>query len=161
MRIAVISDVHDNIWALEDVLNKLRDCDVLLCLGDVCSPFTYDMILERFIGPVHFIWGNNDGDRLLIIRKVDQASRATLHGDCAELQLGGRTLFLTHYPVIGRAVAAGGTYDLVCCGHNHSRNTSWVGKTLLLNPGEVMGRFGVHSAAIYDTELGDAEIVTA
>jgi hypothetical protein len=31
---------------------------------------------------------------------------------------------------------------------------------LLVNPGEVMGRFGVRSVAVYDTEAHQAEIIT-
>jgi len=29
----------------------------------------------------------------------------------------------------------------------------------MVNPGEVMGRFGVSSYAVYDTETGETEIV--
>jgi hypothetical protein len=159
MRIGVISDVHDNIWALQDALAKLSACEALLCLGDMCSPFVYTSIAEGFPGQVHCIWGNNDGDRLLIVRNADKAGHVTLHGDYAELQLGGRAIAMTHYPAIGKAVAASGLYDLVCCGHNHTRDATWIGKTLLLNPGEVMGRFGVRSCAIYDAERGEAEII--
>jgi putative phosphoesterase len=159
MRIGIIADIHDNIWALEDVLGKLEGCEALLCLGDVCSPFTYAAIGEGFKGAVHAIWGNNDGDRLLIVRVADKAGNITLHGDFAELNLGGRAIALTHYPHIGKALASSGLYDLVCYAHNHKRDATWMGKTLLLNPGEVMGRFGVRSLAIYDTERGEAEIV--
>ena len=76
----------------------------------------------------------------------------------AEIELGGRTIAMTHYPQIAKALAYGEHYDLVCYGHNHTRAKGWMGRTLLLNPGEVMGRFGTHSYAIYDTARGDARI---
>jgi Icc-related predicted phosphoesterase len=34
-----------------------------------------------------------------------------------------------------------------------------VGPTLRVNPGEVMGRFGLSTYALYDTATGQAEIV--
>lgn len=158
MNVAVVSDIHDNVWSLEDALKAIQGCDALLCLGDMCSPFTLMMMAQGFKGAVHVIWGNNDGDRVLIVRNADKAGNVTLHGDFAELQIGGRSIAMTHYPHISKPLAASGYYDLVCYGHNHRRDITWMGATLLLNPGEVMGRFGVHSYAIYDTERGEAKI---
>ena len=159
MRIGILSDIHDNIWALQDLLPRLRDCDLLLCLGDLCAPFTLDMLAEGFAGPVHVVLGNNDGDKLLLAHIADQAGNVTLHGAIAELDLGGRRLAMTHYPNIASALSRGGSYDLVCYGHDHKRAKTRVDKALLLNPGEVMGRFGTRSYAIYDTDSGDAEII--
>jgi hypothetical protein len=159
MRIGIISDIHDNIWALEKVLGQLNDCEVLLCLGDLCAPFTMAAIGEGFAGPVHLVWGNNDGDKLLIAQNAAKVGNVTLHGDLAELELGGRKIAMTHYPHIGRALAAGQQYDLVCHGHDHDRKITPFGKTIMFNPGEVMGRFGVHSYGVYDTGRGEARIV--
>jgi len=157
MQVAILSDIHDNVWALERALARAAGCDELLLLGDLCAPFTMGIIAGAFAGPIHLVWGNNDGDRLHI---AEQAARGkvTLHGDLAELTLDERQVALTHYPHIGRALARGGTYDLVCYGHNHQRSLTTMGRTLLLNPGEVMGRFGVRSYAVYDADAGAAEI---
>jgi putative phosphoesterase len=159
MQIGVISDIHDNLWALEEILPGLQDCDALLCLGDLCAPFTLGLIGAGFRNPIHVVWGNNDGDRLLLTRSADQAGNITLHGEIAELELDGRRICMTHYPQVARALARSGNYDLVCHGHSHVRSSARVDNTLLLNPGEVMGRFGVCSYAIYDTDRGDAQII--
>ena len=159
MRVAIISDIHDNVWALEEAMARVADCDVLLCLGDLCAPFTMAAIAESFARPIHQVWGNNDGDKLLIAQRAAQAGNVTLHGDFAELELGGRKIAMTHYPHLGRALAAGEQYDLVCYGHDHTRIVTWMGRTLLVNPGEIMGRFGVHSVAIYDTERANATLI--
>jgi len=159
MKIGVISDIHDNLWALEEVMRRLGECEALFCLGDLCAPFTISAIVQTFGGAIHVVWGNNDGDKLAIARNADQAGNVILHGEFAEFTLEGRKIALTHWPQVARALAMGQEYDLVCYGHNHQRHKEWVGRTLLLNPGEVMGRFGVRSAAIYDTDAGDAEII--
>jgi putative phosphoesterase len=153
VQIAIISDIHDNIWALEAALSRLGDCGVLLCLGDICSPFTMIAI------GVHVVWGNNDGDRVHVAQSVSRLERVTFHGEFGELELAGRHIAITHWPDIARALAKGGTYDLVCHGHNHRRHVDRVGNTLLVSPGEVMGRLGERSVAIFDTETCSAELV--
>jgi uncharacterized protein len=160
VRIGIISDIHDNLWALQDVLTGLTDCAELLCLGDLCAPFTMLAIAEGFHGPVHMVWGNNDGDKLAIARQAQEAGEVTIHGHFAELELGKRKIALTHYPDMAAALARGGEYDLVCHGHDHNAAVTEVGETLLVDPGEVMGRYGTHTYAVYDTDKDEAEIIT-
>jgi putative phosphoesterase len=159
MRIAIISDIHDNIWSLERVLARLQSCDMLLCLGDFCAPFSLSAVAAGFKGPVHAVWGNNDGDKLLLMRNADKAGNVTLHGHYAKLELDNVVLFMNHYPEIAQPLAASGQFDLVCYGHDHQRKAELQGKTWLVNPGEVMGRFGVVSYAVYDTVSHQALII--
>jgi len=158
MKVAILSDIHDNIWKLGTLLAGL-EADVLLFCGDFCAPFTLAQIAEGFSGPVHVVFGNNDGDKLLLARVASRFNHVTLHGEFVELELDGRKAAVTHYPEIGRALARGGVYDLVCHGHNHERSIEQTGKTLRVNPGEVMGRFGLSTYALYDTTSGQAESV--
>ena len=158
MKIAVLSDIHDNIWQLEKLLGSL-EADALICCGDFCAPFTLAQIAEGFGGPVHAVLGNNDGDPLHLARVAGRHKHVKLHGQFAELELGGRSVAITHYPDMGRALARGGTYDLVCYGHSHEPVVERGERTLLLNPGEVMGRLGPSTYALYDTDSGQAEIV--
>jgi len=157
MHIAVLSDIHDNIWTLEKVLGEVAGAEALVFCGDFCAPFTLTMIAERFRGPIHAILGNNDGDPLLLSKNAAKAGHVTLHGSFAELNVAERRIFVVHYPQIAEAVAASGQYDLVCFGHNHQAEMRRLGRTLLLNPGEVMGRFGHSTYAIYDTVSGEAK----
>ena len=164
MKIAILSDVHDNIWKLEEVLKQLGGTDALLFCGDFCAPFTLAAIAEGFPGPVHVVFGNNDGDKWLLTKVANKAGNVTLHGAFASIELEGRRIAITHYPEIAAGlasagIATGGLYDLVCCGHDHTRRIERVGDCLKVNPGEVMGRFGVSSYAVYDTETGEAKIV--
>ncbi len=159
MRVAVLSDVHDNIWKLDKVLAQVADGDVLIFCGDFCAPFTLTQIAEEFTGPVHVVWGNNDGDKWLLTRNANAAGNVTLHGEMAELELVNRKIAVNHYPHIARPLAESGDYDAVFYGHDHIAHLENVGDTLLLNPGEVMGRLGKSTFAWYDTETGEAEIV--
>ena len=140
MRIAVLSDIHDNIWNLETALDDVneRGAEALVFLGDFCAPFTLAQIGESFDGDVHAVFGNNDGD---------------------ELELGGKRIALNHYPDLARRLAESGAYDAVFSGHNHERQHETIGGTLWANPGEVMGRFGSPSYGLYDTETNTFEHV--
>ncbi|MFH1928883.1 MAG: metallophosphoesterase family protein, partial [Chloroflexota bacterium] len=100
MKIAILSDTHDNIWTLDEVLKQLNGMDALLFCGDFCAPFTLAAIAEGFPGPVHAVFGNNDGDKWLLTKVANKASNVTLHGAFASIEMGGRKIALTHYPEI-------------------------------------------------------------
>ncbi len=160
MRLAVLSDTHDQIWHLERALPALVEADAVLHCGDLCSPFLLKRLAEGVQGkPVHVVWGNNDGDRLLLSRVAAQVGHVRLHGEFASLTLGGLRIAMTHYPDVARAVALGGGFDVVCYGHDHRQYHGWVGRTLLLNPGELFGGLSGRSTwAWLDTETREVSV---
>lgn len=160
MKIAVLSDSHDNIWKLEKAMPYLAAADAVIHCGDLVAPFMIIRLIKGTGGkPVHLVWGNNDGDKGLIAEVSAKAENITLHGDFAHLELGGLKIGVNHYPKIARTLAEGGSYDVICYGHDHIANEEWVGKTLLLNPGELMGLQGRSTIAILDTETRKVEFV--
>jgi putative phosphoesterase len=160
MRIAVLSDIHDNIWNLRKVLERAAEADALLFCGDLCAPFSLKMLADGFAGPIHAVRGNNDGDLFLLMRVAFQHEHVTFYAEAmAEVTLGGRSIAVVHYPHLAKAIAPSEKYDAVFFGHSHVAAKAWEGQTLVLNPGEVMGRFGKATFALYDTEAHDAEFV--
>jgi putative phosphoesterase len=157
VRIAVLSDIHDNIWKLAAALERIRDADELLCCGDLCSPFVVNRLGEGFAGPIHVVFGNNDGDRFRITQQARRFGQITLYGETAELELGGKRIALHHYDDVGRLIAASGRFDVVCYGHNHRYDVVRDGQTLRINPGEIFGGLsGVSTYVVYDTETDAA-----
>ena len=153
MKIAILSDTHDNIWKLDKALQMMDSADALIHCGDLCSPFVIKHLGEATKGrPVHIVWGNNDGDPLTICRISTQYNGIRLHGQFAELQLDGVRVAVNHYPEIARPLADSGHYDLVCYGHDHTAHESYNGQCILLNPGELMGLMGKTSFAWFDTQ---------
>ncbi len=142
MTLAVCADIHDNIWVLARALPAMAAADQLLFCGDFCAPFTLVQLAEGFPGPIHVVWGNNDGDRDLLTAQARRFAHVTLHGHRAELTLEGVRIGASHYPEIAAGMAAAGRFDLVCHGHDHQVRQEKHGSCLLLNPGEIMGRFG-------------------
>jgi putative phosphoesterase len=137
MRLGIISDIHDNLPNLEAAIAFLNgNADVLLCCGDLCSPFVMD-VLGKFAGAVHIVFGNNDADLFRITKKSDE--RLKVHGEFVTLELDGKTVAANHFDYIARPIAQSGAYDLVCFGHNHRISSETVNGVLTVNPGPVFG----------------------
>lgn len=151
LRIVVCSDIHDNIWALEKALPAMNEANLLIFCGDFCAPFTLTQLARGFEGPVHAVFGNNDGDPRLLVQMAQQAGNVELHGQFAELEVDALRIAVNHYPEIARPLAVSGQYDVVLYGHDHTLHEERIGRTLLLNPGEIMGRFGRSTYALFDT----------
>ena len=84
-----------------------------------------------------------------------------LSSKCLHSVLGGRKLFLTHYPQLVNSMAKTGDFDAVFYGHNHNKRIDRAGNCLILNPGELSAhKTGSASFAVYDSESNDAEIFT-
>ena len=159
MLIAVLSDIHDNLWQLRRVLEDLRNRSpgAVICCGDFCAPFTLRELGEGCACPVHGVFGNNDGDRALLTRTALQLSNTTLYGEVAFLELDGLRVAGNHYPEIAGPVWASGEFDLVCTGHSHRWEERRRDNRVLLNPGEVLGRFGESTYALFDTVTRQVE----
>jgi hypothetical protein len=136
MRLAVISDIHDHLRNLAAAVEFVGTADVLICCGDLCSPFVMDQ-LALFPNQIHIVFGNNDADLFRITRK--SSDRVRVHGEFFETVLDGRKIAVNHFDYLARPMAASGLYDLVCYGHNHAFSVAQVGRTLAVNPGAIMG----------------------
>ena len=139
MRVAILSDIHDNLWSLAAaVQHARRAADVLLCCGDLCSPFVIDE-LAKFEGDVHIVFGNNDADLYRITSKAAKFQNVHLHGELFQSEIAGRRFAMNHFDYLAKPMAASGMFDVVCFGHNHEIEISRAGDCLLINPGPIMG----------------------
>lgn len=160
MKLAILSDTHDNIWKLDAALQRMGEAEALIHCGDLCSPFMIKRLGEAAgKRPVHVVWGNNDGDVRLICRIASEYPDIELHGALAELTFDGLRVAVNHYPEIAGPLAASGSFGLVCYGHDHHAHESRVGNCTLLNPGELMGLYGRTTFAFFDTRSRNVEFV--
>ena len=136
MRIAILSDIHDNLWNLSAAIDNISDADALICCGDLCSPFVVDQ-LARFPGPVHIVFGNNDADQFRITRK--SSDRVQVYGEFFQAVLDGKRFAVNHFDFLARPIAQSGSYDVVCYGHNHEFEVAQIRSTMAINPGPIMG----------------------
>jgi putative phosphoesterase len=139
MQIAILSDIHDNVWKLAVALDAAQGTDALICCGDLCSPFIIHQIGRGFSKPAHIVFGNNDGDLFRITANARSYEHIRIHGELFRGEFGGQRFAVNHYDGIARTIAASGEFDVVCFGHNHVYEVARVGRTLAINPGAVMG----------------------
>jgi putative phosphoesterase len=126
LKIAILSDSHDHVPLLRAAgeAAKAYGAEAILHCGDVVAPSTLRK-LQEFGLPVHAIHGNNAGDTYMLSHIANKAdSVITYYGQDASIQLGGRRIFLVHYPHYANAMALTGEYDFVCCGHTHRHGIS-------------------------------------
>lgn len=144
MKIAILSDIHDNVWNLKKALdmNSLQETDAMLFCGDLCAPFIIKLLGQGYLKPIHLVLGNNDGDVAAIIANANNFSNIHIHGEYYRGEFDDKTIAMNHYPDKARKLAEQGSYDVVCYGHNHTLAQEYLGNTLLINPGTIMGFHG-------------------
>ena len=170
MRVAVISDSHDNLKGLKWVFGRINSLgiDKVIHLGDIISPFVPLRIREVYSGDMWAVLGNNDGDRVRLSENFKRAGFYLLEGEQGFLELGGRSIVVMHEPRIVDELAQSGEFNLVLYGHTHRRTLRNVRDNLVLNPGEVYGyitgevSFAVVeleslSVEFYSTEVSEVE----
>lgn len=138
MRIGVISDSHDHLTYLRRAVDALNDYQVELVLhaGDYVAPFAVNE-LARLACRLQGIFGNNDGERLGLFKRLTEIGHVQVQPLFLELE--GCRLAMVHEPEPVEAFAQSGLYEVVIYGHTHKVDIRAVGNCLVLNPGEVCG----------------------
>lgn len=159
MKIAIVSDTHDN-WAnLKKAIDwiKKEKIQLILHCGDISSQETIDDAKKAFGGEIRFVRGNADHNLSYLPEKQ-------------ELEFNGKKIAFTHFPDKAKKMAQSGQFDLVFYGHTHrpwdEKITAKVpldkksGKEEchMINPGELAGHFYKPTFAVYDTETGKLEL---
>ena len=121
MKICVVSDSHDNRDMLYAAVKQAKEwgAEAVLHCGDICAP-TALRPLQKLGLPVHAIHGNNMGDTYLMLMLTQEPNSVIhYHGQDAGISLGGKKIFLVHYPHYAEAMGVTGRWDIVCYGHDH------------------------------------------
>jgi len=158
MIVAVFSDVHDNIARLEEVLKicgkkKIETC---ICCGDIGTFETFKKIYESFRN-VYFALGNADYTMLNKTGLLPES--VTWDKEIVETELNGKKVAVVHHDYKARKLAETGEFDIIFYGHTHTPWEKKIGKSLLINPGEIAGHYGRASFALFDTETLKAELI--
>lgn len=157
MLIGLISDTHDDMEQIRKVVGffNSREVSEVIHAGDYVSPFTFE-ILGNLNAGFRGIFGNNDGDRLLLREK----SRDRIYAQPYIAELNGMTIAVVHEPTSVEALAASGKFGLVLYGHTHEPDIRTVNNTLIINPGKVARLHkGRSTAVLLDTGKMEAKLI--
>jgi putative phosphoesterase len=157
MRIGILSDSHDDMAAIGRAVELFNAEEVaqVVHAGDIVSPFTFE-VLRNLRAPLAGIFGNNDGDRLLLRER----SGGVIHPQPYLTLIGECKVVVVHEPHLVKALADSNDFDLVIYGHTHIPEVRRVGRTLVVNPGKTARLHkGISTAAIVDLDALEARIV--
>lgn len=164
MKIAILSDIHENYHNLVLFCKKVKEIkvDQVICLGDFCNKGMAKILASTKI-PTFAVWGNNDAQKMEISHLTESYLnfKTSLTDNTFDFfELDGRKFFLTHWPNLVDSMAKSGDFDAVFYGHTHRFQNEKFKNCLVLNPGEISSHVsGKCTFAIYDTEKNEAEIV--
>jgi putative phosphoesterase len=161
MKIAIISDTHDNLANIKKTLDFLKREKIkfIIHCGDVAAPATLNEILKNFSGKIHLVFGNVDGDQFRMTKLEDKyPDRLKIWGEIGKLKIASRKIAFTHFPEFAKALFESKKYDLVFYGHTHKPWKEEKGKIKLINPGNLAGMFYRATFAIYDTKTDKIEL---
>ena len=153
----LISDSHDNLEKIDKAVELAikKSVSAVFHMGDFNSPFTFSHLLRgkyEFFG----VFGNNDGDLLFLQEK----SMNKIRRSPAEVDFEGKKIFMMHQPFALEAAKHSQIYDYVFFGHTHELSIEKIGKTLVINPGELCGYLtGKSTAVLLEPESGKYEVV--
>jgi len=152
--VGIISDSHDNLDSIKEAVEFLnRECiEVLIHAGDLISPFTIPLFSE-FEGEKYFVFGNNDGEKGGLSKKIEEIGGSI--SNLLNLELYGKRFIVYHGTdsTILDTIKNCSKYDFIVTGHTHESNIE-PGNPTLINPGELCGYLsGKRTLCILDENM--------
>lgn len=174
MKIAIISDIHDNLVNLEKCLKWCAHDHVekIICCGDLTNGETLEFLSENFSEDIFLVRGNMeiyDEDELAAYSNIINGGRTAIW------EIGGKKIGVCHEPFLikevfakiqspllrgvpeGRGVS-NDKLDIIFYGHTHKPWIEEKGGTKIVNPGTLGGVFSRATFAVYDTIKTEPEL---
>ncbi len=160
MKIAIISDVHNNISNLKKVINycKINYIKKIICCGDLASKETLDYFCNNFPGEIYYVFGNMDDAFLKtelfggIKESAVNYKNAKVFRYVGNLKIKNKNILFVHFPDMARKLCQKEKCDVVFYGHTHKPWEEYVEKCKMLNPGNVANEFYPPSFAVWNID---------
>lgn len=176
MKIAIMSDSHDNIPNMEKALKYINEQGInfIIHCGDLAAPsMLTQVMIPNFKGQIHLVYGNV-GDNDLLDEMTKPYKNVKVHGERGEVEVEGKKTSLAsesrrvgfcHFPDEAKQMAQTGQFDIVFYGHTHKPwEENYQPTTInsqpvrIVNPGTLAGMFYKATFAIYDTSSDKLEL---
>lgn len=157
MKIAIISDIHDNIPNLEKCLQWCNDnkVEAIICCGDVTNGDTIKYLSENFKKSIHIIRGNAD---IYYEEELEYYKNYIYHGRYGMFEIEGIKIGLCHEPIFFQKTRELCDCNIVFYGHTHKPHIEKKGDTQYVNPGTLSGMFQSATFAYWEVETGKLEL---
>jgi hypothetical protein len=185
MRIAIISDIHNNLANLKKVLDYCasKKIQTIICCGDLANMETLDFLNDNFSGEIYYTFGNMDDEQMTDeichpekIRQLAEKSKdlttcryknTFIFKKFGEVEIEKKHIAFVHYPDKARELCESGKYDFVFHGHTHK---PWVApvetmadqrpkKCTILNPGNVANEIYPPTFAVWEIDNDKFDLI--
>ena len=154
MLVGVVSDTHNNIRNIEEIIRIFNeeDVDVVIHTGDISKPKTL-RLFSRLNCSMLGVFGNNDRHEEGF-EEVCKEFDFDLKDPPYSLMLGDKRIAIFHEPdLISEFLKINENVDLVLHGHTHRYRQEVIDDTIYFNPGESAGLIkGKNALGIIDLE---------
>lgn len=151
MKVAIISDIHDNLINLDKCLAwcKKEEIENLICCGDICNSETLAVLSVKFSGDIYLVKGNLE---IYDEGETYKYKNIKYLGKFDRFELNGKIVGLCHEPYLVKKVLEEGQCDIVFCGHTHRPWLEVKDDNKIVNPGTLGGVFQKATFAVWDTK---------
>ena len=160
MKIAILSDSHDNLPNLKKALGfcQKNKINIIIHCGDLCQLTSLiESWPNKLEAKVHFTYGNAD-----YVDDINQQAKAfrnlKIYGQIGTITLENKKIAFTHHTEKARKLGKTQEYDYIFYGHDHKPWEQTKGKTKLVNPGTLAGMFYKATFAILDLEKNELSL---
>ncbi|HNZ86773.1 MAG TPA: YfcE family phosphodiesterase [bacterium] len=153
MYIGIISDTHDNIIRIDQMLSFLNEKNIntIIHCGDVTNLETLKHLSKNFNGKIYLSLGNVDEMHGLEKKHIN-FDNVFVFEKIGELKINNFNIGFCHFPNLAKELAQKNIFDIVFYGHTHEPWEENINNTKLINPGTLAGMFNKSTFAILDTE---------
>ncbi len=157
MKVAIISDIHDNLVNLKKFLHWAKEnvVEQIFCTGDVTNNESLEVLGAGFESTIHLVKGNVEIYHEADLKKFKNIK---YYGKLARIEVNKKIIGLCHEPFLIEKVLKLGPCDLVFYGHTHKPWETKVNRTKAINPGTLGGVFTKATFAIWDTAKDEVEL---
>jgi uncharacterized protein len=158
MKIAIISDSHDNLANVGLFLKELKEEKIenIICCGDLCNEETLRYLSENFKGKIFIIKGNADiyeNDDVLKYKNIEHLGRFS------PLTIDNTKVGICHEPeYIDKLLEEHEDLSFIFYGHTHKPWISTKKNSTLINPGTLGSVFQKATYAIFNTQNKDIKL---
>ena len=159
MRIGVVSDTHNNLANVREIVSLFNAAavDRVIHTGDITKGKTLDVFAD-LAAPLYGVFGNNDQERDSLQASID-AHRFTFCEPPLTLDWAGRRIVVVHDPWDFRELSTDGC-QLALHGHTHRYRCERGNGLLTFNPGECAGHMqGYNAIGVVDLKTLETSLL--
>jgi len=156
MKIAIISDIHDNLVNLKKTLDWClkNKVEKIVCCGDVTNFETIETMSKSFLGDIFLVSGNAD---IWYEEELEAYKNIKYLGEIGVVELDGERVGVCHEPFKIKDVLKK-SVSIIFYGHTHKPWIEKRDKINVINPGTLGGMFFRASFAVWETGKIEPEL---